>query len=73
MTLSGVKPPLARRWLNRLISAFRLSSEDKALTRTVIDPENIRRVFYLSLLAIPTSTCYFIFFLVKSASETGVT
>ncbi len=72
-TDSGAKPHFVKRWLNRLISAFRLSSEDKELTRTVIDLENIRRVFYLSLLAIPTSACYFIFFLIKSAGETGVT
>jgi len=73
MTDSEAKPHFAKRWLNRLAGAFRLSPEDKELTRTVIDLENIRRVFYLSLLAIPTSASYFIFFFVKSAGETGVT
>ena len=34
--------------------------------------ENIRRVFYLSLIAIPTSACYFIIFMLKAESETGV-
>ena len=70
---SGSRPSLARRGLSKAAAAFRLSPEDKELTRTVIDLENIRRVFYLSLLAIPTSASYFIFFFVKSAGETGVT
>ncbi len=69
---SGSRPPLAKRWLGKVVSAFHLSPEDKELTRTVIDPENIRRVFFLSLLAIPTSASYFLFFFIKSAGETGV-
>ena len=54
------------------MGAIRLSREDKEITRTVIAMENIRRVFYLSLIAIPTSASYFVIFLLKSGSETGV-
>ncbi|HPI72407.1 MAG TPA: GAF domain-containing sensor histidine kinase [bacterium] len=72
MRNSSVKPSMVKGWGRRFIEAFRLSREDKEITRTVIGMENIRRVFYLSLIAIPTSACYFIIFMLKAESETGV-
>ncbi len=72
MRTPGEKPSIAKGWISGFIESFRLSAEDKEITRTVIGMENIRRVFYLSLIAIPTSACYFIIFMLKAESETGV-
>ena len=72
MRSSSVQSSIAKRWIGGFIEAFRLSREDKEITRTVVGMENIRRVFYLSLIAIPTSACYFIIFMLKAESETGV-
>jgi len=72
MKSSSVQPAIAKQWICGFFAAFRLSREDKEITRTVIGMENIRRVFYLSLIAIPTSACYFIIFMLKAESETGV-
>ncbi len=60
------------RYLRKVIHAIRLAPEDKEMVRTVIGIENIRRVLYLSIIAIPTSASYFVIFMLKSIEETGV-
>ncbi len=59
-------------WVRKVFRALRLSPEDKQVAQTVIGLENIRRVLYLSLIAIPTSASYFLIFMLKAVNETGV-
>jgi len=71
MTNPGKRAPILQRWVRSIIDTLRLSPEDKEIMRTVIGLENIRRVLYLSVIAIPTSALYFIIFMLKAESETG--
>jgi signal transduction histidine kinase len=57
----------------KLINFFKLSPEEKEINRTVIGLENIRRVLYLALIAIPTSAMYFVIFMLKAGKATGIT
>jgi signal transduction histidine kinase len=58
---------------SNFVDFFKLSSEEKEIYRTAIGLENIRRVLYLALVAIPTSAMYFVIFMVKAGTSTGVT
>ncbi|HNW61211.1 MAG TPA: GAF domain-containing protein, partial [bacterium] len=69
---SSERSATPKRGLARFVEALKVPAEEKEIIRTVIGLENIRRVFYLSLIAIPTSASYFLLFLLKSGSETGV-
>ena len=59
--------------LHKLTAFFKPSTEEKEIFRTVIGRENIRRVLYLSLIAIPTSAMYFVIFMLKAGTATGIT
>jgi serine phosphatase RsbU (regulator of sigma subunit) len=61
------------RLIGKLIDFFRMSEEDREIVSSVICPENIRRVLYLSLVAIPTSALYMIIFRLKAGNDSGIT
>jgi signal transduction histidine kinase len=67
------RPAKAVQLFGQLINFFKLSPEEKEINRTVIGLENIRRVLYLTLVAIPTSAMYFVIFMLKAGTSTGVT
>jgi serine phosphatase RsbU (regulator of sigma subunit) len=59
--------------INKIIDFIKLSAEEKEIFQTDIGLENIRRVLYLSLIAIPTSALYLIVFRLKVGDATGIT
>ncbi|RPI01489.1 MAG: GAF domain-containing protein [Calditrichaeota bacterium] len=60
------------KWINKIIDFIRLSPEESGIFQTVIGLENIRRVLYLTLLALPTSAMYFVIFMLEAGNATGV-
>lgn len=53
-------------------SLFKLSGEEKEIYKNEIFPENIRRAFYLSLVAIPVSIIHIVLFASKLKVVSGI-
>ena len=58
--------------LNKLIDFFKISEEDREIIKTNILNENVRRVFYLSLIGIPISLLHVILFISHLKSSVGI-
>ena len=58
--------------LNRFIDFFKISEEDQEIIKTDIRDENVRRVFYLSLIGIPISLLHVVSFLFHLKSSVGI-
>ena len=58
--------------LNKLIDFFKISEEDRKIIKTNILNENVRRVFYLSVIGIPISLLHVILFISHLKSSVGI-
>ncbi len=58
--------------LNSFQSLFQLTDEEKDIYTTEIFPENTRRAFYLSLIAIPVSIIHIVLFAAKLEVVSGI-
>ena len=58
--------------LNKLIDFFEISEEDREIIKTNILNENVRRVFYLSLIGIPISLLHVVLFISHLKSSVGI-
>lgn len=58
--------------LNKLIDFFKISEEDRKIIKTNILNENVRRVFYLSVIGIPISLLHVILFISHLKSSIGI-
>ena len=58
--------------LNKLIDFFKISEEDREIIKTNILNENVRRVFYLSVIGIPISLLHVILFISHLKSSVGI-
>ena len=58
--------------LNKLIDFFKISEEDREIIKTNILNENVRRVFYLSVIGIPISLLHVILFISHLKSSIGI-
>ncbi len=57
---------------NKFFDFFKISEEDQKIIKTDIRDENIRRVFYLSLIGIPVSLLHVVLFLFHLKSSVGI-
>jgi len=58
--------------LRQVFGFFRISPDEKDIIRTVIGFENVRRVQYIALIAIPASALYIALFWPKLEDATGI-
>ena len=61
-----------RKSIIKLIHFIKFSSGKKEIFQNVIGLENIRRVFILTLVAIPTSALYLVIFQIRAGSAAGI-
>ncbi len=59
-------------FIRRINDFIRLTKEDKKIFRSEISPENVRRIFYLSLLALPVNLTTIFIFWTRLSSSSGV-
>ena len=57
---------------NRIVGFFKISEDDRKIIGSEIRDENIRRVFYLSLIGIPISLLHVILFFSSLSASSGV-
>ncbi len=58
--------------LDKFIEFFNISEEDQKIIKNDIQDENIRRVFYLSLIGIPVSLLHVVLFLFQLKFSSGI-
>ena len=56
----------------KFIDFFRLSDEDKEIIQSVIVSENLRRVIYVSVIAVPLSVIFYLIFHHEAQTSTGM-
>lgn len=64
--------PFIVKQIKKLSSFFKLSNEEKEIYLREIVPDNTRRAFYLSLMAIPLSIIHFLLFISKLNNVNGI-
>jgi signal transduction histidine kinase len=58
--------------LHKFVGFFKISEDDQKIIKTDIRDENIRRIFYLSLIGLPISLLHVILFALRLSSSSGV-